>query len=105
LSPACRPDQVENDAVLVVADRLMKTTHFTPCRTMITAEETARMFISLVVRLYGIPTAIISDRDPKFTSRFCKTRGTDMTPAYSSHPPITRKPTDRQNGRIRLWNS
>ncbi|GJP52562.1 hypothetical protein CLOM_g11664 [Closterium sp. NIES-68] len=44
--------------------------HFAPCRTTITAEETARLFISTVVRLHGIPAAMISDRDPKFTSKF-----------------------------------
>ncbi|GJP37166.1 hypothetical protein CLOM_g21603 [Closterium sp. NIES-68] len=59
-----------NDAVLVVVDRLTKMTHFAPCRTSIIAEETARLFISTVVHLYGIPAAIISDRDPKFTSKF-----------------------------------
>ncbi|GJP49425.1 hypothetical protein CLOM_g8631, partial [Closterium sp. NIES-68] len=59
-----------NDVVLVVVDRLTKIAHFTPCRTTITAEETARLFISTVVRLHGIPAAIISDRDPKFTSKF-----------------------------------
>ncbi|GJP76649.1 hypothetical protein CLOP_g7063 [Closterium sp. NIES-67] len=60
----------ENNAVLVVVDRLMKMAHFAPCRTTITAEETSQLFISTVVRLHVIPAAIISDRDPKFTSRF-----------------------------------
>ncbi|GJP31016.1 hypothetical protein CLOM_g7813, partial [Closterium sp. NIES-68] len=59
-----------NDAVLVVVDRLTKMAHFAPCPTTITAEETARLFISTVVRLHGIPAAIISDQDPKFTSKF-----------------------------------
>ncbi|GJP64774.1 hypothetical protein CLOP_g21721, partial [Closterium sp. NIES-67] len=34
-----------------------------------------------------------------------KLRGTVTALAYSSHPPITRKPTVRQNGRIGPWNS
>ncbi|GJP67796.1 hypothetical protein CLOP_g24567 [Closterium sp. NIES-67] len=59
-----------NGALLVVVDRLMKMAHFAPCRTTITAEETAKLFISTVVRMHGLPLAIISDRDPKFTSKF-----------------------------------
>ncbi|CAI7814598.1 unnamed protein product [Closterium sp. NIES-54] len=54
-----------NDAVLVVLDRLTKMAHFAPGRT-------ARLFISTVVRVHGIPSAIISDRDLKFTSNFWK---------------------------------
>ncbi|CAI7803563.1 unnamed protein product [Closterium sp. NIES-53] len=50
-----------NDAVLVVVDRLTKMAHFALCRTTITAEETACLFISTVVRLHGISAAIISD--------------------------------------------
>ncbi|CAI7850789.1 unnamed protein product, partial [Closterium sp. NIES-54] len=58
-----------NDSVLVVVDRLTKMAHFAPCRTTITTERTAKLFISTVVRLHGLPSAIISDRDPKFTSK------------------------------------
>ncbi|GJP50906.1 hypothetical protein CLOM_g10059 [Closterium sp. NIES-68] len=61
---------IGNDAVLVVVDRLMKMAHFALCRTTFTAEETVRLFISTVVRLHGIPAAIVSDQDPKFTSKF-----------------------------------
>ncbi|GJP64062.1 hypothetical protein CLOP_g21093 [Closterium sp. NIES-67] len=60
----------QNDAVLVVVDRLMKMAHFAPCRTTITAEQTAKLLISTVVHLHGIPKAIVSDRDPRFTSNF-----------------------------------
>ncbi|CAI7846820.1 unnamed protein product [Closterium sp. NIES-54] len=61
-----------NDAVLVVVDRLTKMAHFAPCHTTITTKETTRLFFSMVVRLHGIPSAIINDRDPKFTSKFWK---------------------------------
>ncbi|CAI7852328.1 unnamed protein product [Closterium sp. NIES-53] len=59
-----------NDVILVVVDRLTKMAHFAACKKSITAEETARLFISTIVRLHGIPAAIISDRDTKFTSNF-----------------------------------
>ncbi|GJP63579.1 hypothetical protein CLOP_g20649, partial [Closterium sp. NIES-67] len=59
-----------NDAILVVVDRLTKMAHFIACQQMITVEQTAQLFIANVIRLHGLPTAIISDRDPKFTSNF-----------------------------------
>ncbi|GJP64510.1 hypothetical protein CLOP_g21488 [Closterium sp. NIES-67] len=60
----------QNDSVLMVVDRLTKMAHFTPCRMTITSEQTAKLFISTVVRLHEIPKAIVSDRDPRFTSNF-----------------------------------
>ncbi|GJP78818.1 hypothetical protein CLOP_g9086 [Closterium sp. NIES-67] len=59
-----------NDAILVVVDRLTKMAHFAACKTTITAEQTAKLFLTNIVRLYSIPSAIISDRDPRFTSNF-----------------------------------
>ncbi|GJP45655.1 hypothetical protein CLOM_g5017 [Closterium sp. NIES-68] len=59
-----------NDAILVVVDRLTKMAHFAACKTTITAEQTAKLFLTNIVRLHGIPSAIISDRDPRFTSNF-----------------------------------
>ncbi|CAI7798633.1 unnamed protein product [Closterium sp. NIES-53] len=89
-----------NDAVLVVVDRLTKMAHFAPCRTTITAEETERLFISTVVRLHGIPSAIISDRDPKFTSKFWKETwaqyGTKLQFSSTYHPQ-TNGQTERTN--------
>ncbi|GJP67626.1 hypothetical protein CLOP_g24423, partial [Closterium sp. NIES-67] len=84
LEPPCRPwQQVTmdfvtglpagpsgNDAILVVVDRLTKMAHFAACKTTITAEQTAKLFLTNIVRLHGIPSAIISDRDPRFTSNF-----------------------------------
>ncbi|CAI5468676.1 unnamed protein product [Closterium sp. Yama58-4] len=89
-----------NDAVLVVVDRFTKMAHFAPCRTTITAEETARLFISTVVRLHGIPSAIITDRDPKFTSKFWKETwaqyGTKLQFSSAYHPQ-TDGQTERTN--------
>ncbi|GJP39105.1 hypothetical protein CLOM_g23495, partial [Closterium sp. NIES-68] len=89
-----------NNAVLVVVDRLTKMAHFAPCRTTITAEETARLFISTVVRLHGIPAAIISDRDPKFTSKFWQDTwaryGTRLQFSSAYHPQ-TDDQTERTN--------
>ncbi|GJP56344.1 hypothetical protein CLOM_g15405 [Closterium sp. NIES-68] len=89
-----------NDAVLLVVDRLTKMVHFAPCRTTITAEETARLLISTVVCLHGISAAIISDRDPKFTSNFWQDTwaryGTRMQFSSAYHPQ-TDGQTERTN--------
>ncbi|GJP46245.1 hypothetical protein CLOM_g5553 [Closterium sp. NIES-68] len=58
-----------NDTVLFVVDRLTKMVHFALCHTIITVEETTNLFISTVVRLHGLPSTMISDHDPKFTSK------------------------------------
>ncbi|GJP62458.1 hypothetical protein CLOP_g19517 [Closterium sp. NIES-67] len=59
-----------NDAILVVVDRLTKMAHFATSKTTVTAEQTAKLFLTNIVRLHGIPSTSISDRDPRFTSNF-----------------------------------
>ena len=44
--------------------------HFFPCTKEITATEYARLFIDQVFRLHGMPEVIISNRDPRFVSKF-----------------------------------
>ncbi|CAI7784235.1 unnamed protein product [Closterium sp. NIES-53] len=89
-----------NDAILVVVDRLTKMAHFAACKKSITAKETARLFIAIVVRLHGIPAAIISDRDTKFTSNFWRNLwqqfGTRLLFSSSYHPE-TDGQTERTN--------
>jgi hypothetical protein len=59
-----------NDAILTIVDKLTKRTLFLPTREMIDAKETAELLFKEVFRHYGIPKTIISDRDPRFTSKF-----------------------------------
>ena len=60
----------KHDSVWVVMDRLTKSTHFLPVRTYYLLDKLAELYIKEIVRLHGIPISIISDRDPRFTSRF-----------------------------------
>ena len=60
----------KHDSVWVVVDRLTKSAHFLPVRTDYSLDKLAELYIKEIVRLYGIPISIISDRDPRFTSRF-----------------------------------
>jgi len=56
--------------ILVVVDRLSKYNHFTSLSHPYTADKMAQLFISNIFKLHGMPTSIISDRDPKFTCVF-----------------------------------
>lgn len=60
----------KRDAIWVIVDRLTKSAHFVPVRMDYTLERLAELYISEIVRLHGVPLSIISDRDPRFTSRF-----------------------------------
>ena len=54
----------------MVVDKLIKVAHLIPTRTSVFASDVAQLFIKEIVRLHGIPSRIISDRDVKFTSKF-----------------------------------
>lgn len=56
--------------ILTVVDRFSKAAHFILLAHPYTATMVARAFFDCIVRLHGIPSSIVSDRDPVFTSRF-----------------------------------
>ena len=60
----------KHNSVWVVVDRLTKSAHFLPVRTDYSLDKLAELYIKEIVRLPRIPISIISDRDPRFTSRF-----------------------------------
>jgi hypothetical protein len=64
------PKVGSKSVILTVVDRLSKYAHFIPLAHPYTAETVARVFLAEIVRLHGIPTSIVSDRDPVFTSAF-----------------------------------
>lgn len=59
-----------NDAIMTVMCRLSKMMHFIPTRTTATALDIAELYFAHITRLHGLQKSIISDRDPKFTSKF-----------------------------------
>ena len=61
------------DAILVVADRLSKYGHFIPLKHSYYARSVAKVFGKEVVRLHGIPTSIVNDRDSMFLRNWIRT--------------------------------
>ena len=58
------------DGIWVIVDRLTKLAHFIPVREKYSLSKLAELFISKIVKYHGTPVGIISDRDPRFTSKF-----------------------------------
>ena len=89
----------KHDSVWVMVDRMTKSVHFLPVRTDYSLNKLAELYISEIVRLHGIPISIISDRDPRFTSRFWgklqEALGTRLNFSTTFHPQ-----TNRQSQRV-----
>nr|GFD10721.1 putative reverse transcriptase domain-containing protein [Tanacetum cinerariifolium] len=64
--------QRRHDAIWVVVDHLTKSAYFIPIRKDYSVSRLAETFQQDIVRLHGTPSAIVSDRDPRFASRFLK---------------------------------
>jgi hypothetical protein len=91
------------DSILTITDQgCTKAAIFIPCNEDITAEETAALYIKHVFAHFGLPTKVISDRDPRFMSKFmqaaCKVTGIKHAPSTAYHPR-----TDGQSERSNQW--
>ncbi|CAI7897606.1 unnamed protein product [Closterium sp. NIES-53] len=93
------PTNAGHDAILVVIDKFSKMGHFIPTHTTACMEETAQLFLKHIISQHRIPTTLISDRDPKFTSKFWKElmslMGTRLEMSSAYHPQ-----TDGQTERL-----
>jgi hypothetical protein len=79
-----------HDSIFIVVDTLMKSSHFIPARMMYQAPDIARVFISEIVRLHGMPKRIISDRGSVFIGQFWtsfqEALGTQLNFSTAYHP-------------------
>src|SRR5258706_5165324 len=64
------PECMGHDYLLVVICLLTSLVHLTPTNTSAKATDIAWLFLRDIVRIHGLPKTIVSDRDPKFMSKF-----------------------------------
>ena len=88
-----------NTGVVVFVDLLNKMAHLAVVPDSIDGKVTAMLFIDLVFCQHGLPLAIISDRDPRFTGKFWtsifKVLGTLLDMSTADYPQ-----TDGQTERV-----
>ena len=91
--------QKKHDVIWVIVDRLTKSAPFLPIRLDYSMDRLADLYVNEIVILHGIPVSIVSDRDPRFTSRFWKELqsafGTRLNFSTAFHPQ-----TDGQSERV-----
>ena len=83
-----------HDSIWVIVDRLTKSAHFIPVLTTYSMDRLAELYTQNIVRLHGVPSSIISDRDRHFTSKFWKSLqealGTRLKFSSAFHPQTDR---------------
>ena len=93
------PESEGFDNILVVVDQFSKEVEFIPCTKSTSALDTAKLYLCYVWKYYGLPTGIVSDRGPQFTSQvmkdICKRLGIQPRLSTAYHPQ-----TDGQTERI-----
>ena len=80
----------QHDSIMVVVEKLTKEAHFIPVKSMHKIEYIAKIFLKDIFKLHGLPKAIVSERDIKFTSNFWKELfaylGTKLNLSTAYHP-------------------
>ena len=84
------PKSQRLDVVMVVVDRLTKYVHFIGLSHPYSAAKVAALFAQNVLKLHGMPTSIVSDRDPVFIAKFWaelfKLQGVQLAMSSAYHP-------------------
>lgn len=100
------PKSNGKDSILVIVDKFTKYCHLIPLSHPYSAATVAQCVLDSVVKLHGVPTAIISDRDPVFVSKFWgelfNAMGTKIKLSTAYHPQ-TDGQTERVNQCIEMY--
>ncbi|MCO5585889.1 hypothetical protein L7F22_039823 [Adiantum nelumboides] len=79
-----------NMGIWTIVDRFSKRAQFIPVKKTIKAHQMATLFISHIFKYHGLPTSIVSHRDPRMTSNFWKglfeNLGTRLNFSSAYHP-------------------
>ena len=97
------PETEGYDSILTITDHDCTKMMITiPCNETISAEGVADLYLRQVFPRFGLPSKVISDRDPRFTSRFmkelCRLMGIKQNVSTAYHPR-----TDGQSERSNQW--
>ena len=80
----------QHDSIMVVVDKLMKPAHFIPVKSTHKIDDIPKIFMKEIFKLHGLPKAIVSDIDVKFTFNFWKglfvDLGTKLNFSIAYHP-------------------
>jgi hypothetical protein len=84
------PNSAGYTVILVVIDRLIKFAHLFALKKDFDSKKVAEIMMQHIVKLYGMPKSIVSDRDKVFTSKFWqhlfKMQGTTLAMSSAYHP-------------------
>ena len=80
-------DAAGNTGILVFVDRFSKMVHLVAVPDSIDAAGSARVFMETIFRLHGMPSEIVSDRDPRFTAKFWQRVFQTRQPRSGGNPP------------------
>jgi hypothetical protein len=84
------PEVDDYNYLWVVICRMSSMVHLIPVNTRMTASQLSVIYMHEVVCLHGLPSSIVSDRDPKFTSKWwCELHrimGTKLLMSTLFHP-------------------
>jgi hypothetical protein len=64
------PKSERKDVIMVVLNRFSNDAHFMSLNHSYLTPTIAKLFMDNVYKLHGLPTSIVSDKDPEFLSKF-----------------------------------
>ena len=78
------------DSIWVIVDRLTKSAHFLPVKTIYRSKKYAELYMDRILCLHGVPKTIISDHGTQFVARFWEQLhaclGTHLIRSSAYHP-------------------